>query len=210
MEALIGTDCDDAHLDIKGEKISLQDLALFPAFLRFRLVQLQYMYGFQSSVEKCELFDGCLHSIRPALNDSELIRFNCIGSSALPNQFLNHNTLIEYLRDRLLPICNTSRKYAFSICFCSDENKNLATDIIAPILQMSQVTRNGCCAVNFGVEDANPAQLPLPIESVSNWLIQNSNGREIRQEQRKMSIISSNSFQNIPEMSALLMTVNLN
>ena len=205
--ALIGTDfLRDAA--VEGKEISLQDLALFPAFLRFREVDLQYLLGSQSIVEKCDLFDGCLQSIKPALNDSNLIYFKCNVSENARSEFSNHQTLIKYISDRLLPICESSRKYSFFIRFVSDENS--ASNIIASILQMSQICRYGCFGVYIGLIDTNPAQ--LPIETISNWLNRNSGAMEIHQKQTESFLLvrSSKALQNIPEMCDFLKMVNVN
>ena len=205
MKALIGIDfLYDAALE--GKEISLQDLALFPAFLRFREVHLLYNYGSQSIAEKCDLFDGCLQSIKPALNDSNLINYICIVSENAANQFSNYQTLIEYISERLLPICKSSRQYIFGFNFFSD--KNSSSHAIDSILQMAQISRYGCVGVYIGLIGTNPAQ--LPIETISTWLNRNSDAMEIHQKQTESVLLirSSETFQNIPEMCALLKTVN--
>ena len=207
MKALIGIDfLDDAA--VEGKEISLQDLALFPAFLRFREVHLLYNYGSQSIAEKCDLFDGCLQSIKPALNDSNLINYICIVSENAANQFSNYQTLIEYIRERLLPICESSRQYLFGFNLFSD--KNSASNIIALILQMSQIYRYGCFGVYIGLIGTIPAQ--LPIETISTWLNRNSGAMEIHQKQTDSFLLirSSETFQNIPEMCDFLKMVNFN
>ena len=213
MKALIGTDfIDDAALE--GKEISLQDLALFPAFLRFRAVDLLYHHGSQSIAEKCDLFDGCLQSIKPTLNDSNsindsnLISFSCFIAKNVPQQFSNHQTLIKYISDRLLPICESSRQYSFYIGFASD--KNSSSNVIDSILQMAQIYRYGCFGVYIGLIDTNPAQ--LPIETISTWLNRNSDQKKIHKKQTYsiLRIRSSKTFQNISEMCDFLKMVNFN
>ena len=201
LRALIGTNFLDAPVERK--EISLQDLALFPAFLRFRVVDLQYHYGSKSIVEKCGLLDECLQSIKPALNDSNF-NFKCIVSEYETKQFSNHQTLIKYISERLLPICESSRKHSFTISFFADRNS--ASNIIASILQMSQICR--CFGVDIGLIGTNPTQ--LPIESISNWLNRNSDALEIRQKRKGsfLRIHAYKTFQNIPEICDLLKTVN--
>ena len=213
LRALIGTNFVQivAADEGKGKKISLQDLALFPAFLRFREVDLRYYYGSQSIAEKCDLFDKCLQSIKPALNDSYLIYFNCFISKNKQKQFSNHQTLIKYISERLLPICESSRKYSFSIWFDSDVNS--ASNVIASILQMAQIIRYGCFSVCIELRNANLAQ--LPIETISTWLNRNSDAMEIHQKQTDRVLLirsdrPSETFQNIPEICAFLKMVNFN
>ena len=210
MRALIGTNfIRDAA--VQGKEISLQDLALFPAFLCFSEVDLQYWYGSQSIAEKCDLFDECLQSIETALNDSNF-NLKCFVSEYNPYHLSNHQTLIEYISDRLLPICESSRMYSFYIGFGSDFNS--ASNIIASILQMSQICRDGCLGVCIAlISGANPTQ--LPIETISTWLNRKSGAMEIHQKQtRRVLFIRSNrlseTFQNIPEMCAFLKMVNFN
>ena len=187
MKALIRT-----NFIRDAAEISLQDLALFPAFLRFREVYLLYNLGLQSIVEKCELFDKCLQSIKPALNDSDSLYFKCIISEYDPEQFSNHQTLIKYISERLLPICESSRRYLFGFNFCSD--KNSSSNVIASILQMSQICRYGCFGVYIGLIDNNPTQ--LPIETISTWLNRNSGAMEIHQKQTESALLirSSETF----------------
>ena len=201
MRALIGTN----FIGDEGKEISLQDLALFPAFLRFREVDLLYHHGSQSIAEKCDLFDGCLQSIKPTLNDSNLINLNCLTAKNVQKQFSNHQTLVKYVSERLLPICESSRSYSFFIGFVSDENS--ASNVIDSILQMAQISRYGCFGVYIGLINNNPAQ--LPIETISTWLNRKSGAMEFRQKQtgNVLRIRSSETFQNIPEMCDLLKTV---
>ena len=210
MRALIGRTNFIRDAAVEGKEISLQDLALFPAFLRFDEVDLRYWEGSQSIAEKCDLFDGWLQSIKPALNDSNF-NFKCFVSEG-PSDFFNHQTLIKYLSDRLLTICESSRMYSFYIGFGSDFNS--ASNIIASILQMSQICRYGCFGVCIAlIIGANPTQ--LPIETISTWLNRKSGAMEIHQKQTgSVLLIRSNlireTFQNIPEMCAFLKMVNFN
>ena len=205
MRPLIGTNFFDGGT-VEEKEISLQDLALFPVFLRFGEVDLRHFYGTQSIAEKCELFDKCLQSIKPALNDSDSIYFKCVVFEHNPSQFFNHQTLIKYISHRLLPICESSRKYSFIIGLLSDENS--ASNIIASILQMAQISRYGCFGVYIGLIATNPAQ--LPIETISNWLNRNSGAMKIHQKQTDLLTHSSKAFQNIPEMCDFLKMVNFN
>ena len=204
LEILIGTNFIGPDAVAEGKEISFQGLALFPAFLRFRKVQISYDGGSQPIADKCQSFDGCLQSIKSAINDSCLILFVCKVDQNDESHFSDHQTLIEYLRDRLLPICDSSRAYSFDIVFDSD--KNSSSSVIDSILQMSQINCYSCFDVFIGlIDDANPAQ--LPIDTISKWL--HRSGTEIRQKQKDnfLLICSYKAFQNIPEMCDLLKTV---
>ena len=201
LRAFIGTKFKIPY-KLQGKEISLQDLALLPEFIRFGEVLLLFFDGSQPIADKCQLFDGCLQSIKSALNDSYSIRFASKVDQNDESHFSNHQTLIEYLRDRLLPICDSSRNYSFGFVFDSD--KNSSSSVIASILQMSQTNR--CFGVFIGLRGANSAQ--LPIDTISKWLHRNSAAMEIRQKQKFLHIRSSKTFQNIPEMCNLLKTVH--
>ena len=181
----------------KANEISLQNLALFPPFFRAHKMVVKYDTGSQSIADKCNLFDGCLNSIEQALNDTDTIQFVCTVSRNERKQFSNHQMLIEYIGHRFLPICNSSRRYLFSIRFCS--NKNTAGIVIASILQMPQIIRTGCSHASFWLKDSN--SIHLPIETISNWLTRNSVA------EKQIIIFSSGFFDNAQEMCSLLETV---
>ena len=168
--------------------ISLAYLAEFPKFLRFEEVKFSFVEGSQTIAEKCQLFDGCLQLIQAALTHSNEICFiGQIDESDLKH-FCNYSTLVRYLRHGLLPICDSSRRYTFTIQFNSD--KDAAANLIAEILRMPQI--DGCSNVYIDLSDANPVH--LPVESISNWLAGKSDdGLEIygRTQQHKFIEIYS-------------------
>ena len=151
----------------KRKRISLENLANFPPFLRFDKVLLHYETGLHSSSlrTKCLLIEDCLNSIKSALKDSNEIYFSASINRADPSHFSNHSSVITYLRDRLLPICDSSRRYVFSINFLSD--KNSSTEAVSSILQICQVRR--CSNVCFIIWWSEPTRLPA--EDISNWLV---------------------------------------
>ena len=160
METLIGSD---------SEEILLANLKEIPSFLRFNEVLLIYDAGSQSLITKCCLFEDCLNLIKPALKDSNEIFLKATIKQDDPNHFSDHSSVVVYLRDRLLPICDSSRRYVFSIWFTSDEN--YASEVISSILQISQV--RSCSHVQIDLFVYNWSDR-LPVEDISNWLAQNT------------------------------------
>ena len=170
MEAFIGRD----RIEDDETKISLVKLAEFPPFLRFNNARLYLYYyiGSQPLLAKCLLFEGCLNSVKPALKDSNKIRFHAVIEQADPNDinpfhFIDPSTVVIYLRDRLLPICDSTRRYAFDISFESAD-ENSATEVISTILQIPQV--QSCSNVSIVLFDYRYVSARLPVEDISNWL----------------------------------------
>ena len=95
--------------------------------------------------EKCLLFEKQLQSVKSALTGSVLCFWGIINESKA-SCFHDHLELLNYLRDRLLPICNKSREYKFDISFDSD--KSAAEHVIASILETPQL--NHCSSLNSG------------------------------------------------------------
>ena len=190
------------------KEISLENLATFPPFLRFDKVLLQYdTRSFSSLLTKCLLFEDCLNSIKSALKDSNEICFDAKIDQADPSHFRDHSSVITYLHDRLLPICNSSRRYVFSIAFVSD--KNSTTEAISSILQISQVRR--CSNVSFIIWSWQSTRLPA--EDISNWLVPKTDeGVKIcanKGKNRLLQIFSfSNTIPNAQEMWDHLREVN--
>ena len=212
MEAIIGSN---------ETKISLANLSEFPLFLRFSNVRLHYSSGSQLLFAKCRLFEDCLSSIKAALKDSNNIYFEAnINPSQVQSEFSDHSSLVIYLRDRLLPICDSSRRYEFNIDFDFDEyepddsNPDSAehkpddsTDLVRSILQISQV-RN-CSNVSIYLF----CMLHLPVDDISNWLVPKAvEGAEIcgkKEEQNRFLLINTLHVPNSQEMWDHFKEVNL-
>ena len=189
----------------RNEKISVANLATFPPFLRFNDVLLRYQLGSQLLLAKCSLFEGYLNSIKPALKDSNEICFEADINRANPSHFSDHSSLLIYLRDRLLPIFDSSRRYEFSIVFGSDENS--AAEFISSILQISQI--RSCSNVSIALFDGmSPAR--LPVEDISNWLTPITDDKVeifgLKKETRFLQIYSK--VQNAQEIWEHLKAVN--
>ena len=195
LEALVGSD---------REEISLANLAKFPPFLRFNEVLLNYHHG--SLLTKCRLFEECLDSIKPALKDSNKTCFAAKINQADPNDFSDHSTVVIYLRDILLPLCNSSRCYEFDINFFSD--KHSAADFISSILQISQVRKCSHVSIKLIYNES----VRLPVEDISNWLVPKSDeGAEIcgKKKENRFILIYSYTIPNHREMWDHLKEVNL-
>ena len=126
-----------------GGSISFDDLKEFPAFLHFGEVDLHYWNDSNESSEsigeRCQLFGDILPAIKGALNDSNEIHFDAGINQKDQSEFYNHSTLIGYLRDEFLLICDSSRRYKFLIGFDSDQNSS--SEVISSILKMPQVVQ---------------------------------------------------------------------
>ena len=158
-----------------SNEISLDDLEALPEFLRFNEVYTPYSHYLQlrsnlrdmSIQEKCQFFAGLLPSIKGALNDSKEIRFYGRINENDPLNFSNHSTLIDYIRDEFLPICDSSRRYKFEIDFFSD--KDAATNVVSSILKMTQIVR--CFYVEIWISTMGyPSK--LPVGEIVRWLNQ--------------------------------------
>ena len=157
MEAFIG-----------GNKKPISHLEAFPPFIRFGRVYLAYWFGLQQSIEeKCQLFGGFLPLIKGALKDSNEILFIAHINQNDPSNFTNHSTLLDNVRDGLLPICDSARRYSFRIEFRSDKNSH--KKVIESILKMPQIVR--CSNVEITIDVVyDPIQ--LPVEEIAQWLNQ--------------------------------------
>ena len=160
-------------------KISQSDLAALPPFLRFNIVDINVAPAYililndndndtQPIAANCLLFENLLQSIKPALAGSKLSFYGIIDESKSAC-FRDHLELLNYVRDRLLTICDKSREYEFGIVFDSDESA--AQHVITSILETSQL--NHCSNAQFRIyygSDELELQLRLPIKEISNWL----------------------------------------
>ena len=179
-------------------------MTTFPPFLRFDEVQLEYDTGSQSLITKCQLFEGCLDSIKPALKDSNKICFAAKIDKDDSRHFSDHRNVVNYLRDRLLQICDSSRRYIFDIFLDLVEDSN--TEFISSILQISQV--RSCSNVSIELFGIN-VTARLPVEDISNWLVpKTDDGAEICGKKKQNLIIFSHVIPNAQEMWDHLKEVN--
>ena len=165
-------DIEPSHLDAKS----------FPSFFRFGNVDIfisrrrrfyEENLETQPFAEKCQLFEDQLQLMKAALNGSIIIFYGFIDQSDR-SCFYDHDQVLEYLRNRLFPICDKSRGYDFWIGFYLDANTT--GFIIASILQMDQIDRSSNVKIDFSADD----RTKLPIEEISNWLHRNGGGQQER------------------------------
>ena len=146
-------------------------------FLRFEKVELSYGgFGFKSIDRKCHLFVEHLKPLAAAFSDSTKIYFYaCIGGGQGCSNFRDPLHLLNHLRNKLLPICDSARHYKFSISFLSYYESS-ASDILKSILQMPSINSSinvefnlhqSLCALNLSVP---PILTQLPVDTISAWL----------------------------------------
>ena len=154
---------------VNGGKVTfITDLNNF-RFLRFNSVFLVYDSGSKSMDEKLQLLQNRLQLFKTAFSDSNQITLSAKINQNDQSQFHNHSQLLDHIRDQLLPICDSSPFYSFSIDFQSDNDGASASDFIAQILQMCPIIR--CRKVYFLY--GNETFIQLPVEVISNWLHRN-------------------------------------
>ena len=173
-------------------------MTALPPFIRFDLVKLEVAESgneddTQPIADKCLSFENLLQSVKPALTESVLGFWGDISGSN-PACFHDHLGLLNYVRDRLLTICDKSCGYEFGILFDSDESA--AQHVITSILETPQLNR--CSNAEFRIYyGSDEPQLRLPIMEISNWLHRN---RECDRGRKKLLHICSFRIENFEEM----------
>ena len=158
---------------------------VFPPFVRSNEVRLRFHFSTSQSLpEKCRLFEDCLDLIRPTLKDSNETYFFAEIDQEDQSDFSDHESLVIYLRDRLLPICDSSHRYVFDIFFKSE--KNSAAEVISSILQICQVRSCSNVSIVLRVNSA----IRLPVEDISNWLSPKTNVCGKKEPNRYLKIYS--------------------
>ena len=126
--------------------------------------------------EKCDWVSMLLQSIKEFANGSE-IKFRAKIGQQHMSFFNDHETLLEYIGNELLPIWDTCRRYKFNIHIHSDFSS--VANIIEKMLQFGPIS--GCSDVFFDfflwhVEFDTPVNpIRLPAEAITNWLIRSHN-----------------------------------
>ena len=194
---------------IIGQKqTSITNFVTFPQFIRFDDVEFWYWHGSQPIEEKCEFTERYLLSLQPVLHDSNTINI-CAQISMDPKDFNDHSHLLDYIRNHLLLLCNSSRAYKFFILNHSDEN--LFTHAITSILQINVIE---CCQhIEIVILDScGKHQKSLPVEAISNWLEKSDDGIKVDDRLPKEKFLSIrlpfNEFQNTREILDYLMMVH--
>ena len=183
-------------------------------FLRLGLLTIRHFLGFSSIFafaginEKCQMFRKHLQLLKPALNDSNLVRFTgCIHRSTFSfGAFKDHFALLKHLRNEFLPICDSSRHYEFCIEFITDKDSH--TNVIESLLQMPQMRRSNS---NVRIE-LNRVYYngQLPVEAIVQWLNQEPDQNDIiyrKKQQEKCLTIKLFSINNILRMCRRLVEV---
>ena len=139
-------------------------------FLRFNYVFLFYDSGLQSIDDKLYLLQNQLQLFKTAFSDLKEFTLSAKIDKNDRSQFNYHTQLLDHIREKLLPICDSSPVYFFHVDFQS--NNDGAADFIAQVLQMRPINR--CRVVYFYY--ANETFIQLPVGVISNWLNSNSDG----------------------------------
>ena len=174
-------------------EMTLLNTASFPPFFRFGRVEINTSisgsildgalesrdWDTQPIAGKCKLFEDQLKLMKPALNGS-LVSFIGYIYIEMQSFFNDHDQVLEYLRNQLLPICAKSLGFEFDIEFYSD--KESAKSVIASILQMEEV--KSCSNVSIVFWFGDP--IKLPVDKISNWLHRSCD--DIGQRERSLYI----------------------
>ena len=170
------------------KEVALSKLVDFPRFLRFDRFELDYKTGYQSIVQKCGSFRGYLSSIKATLYDSNVIQFDCEISKD-QNQFSDHSTLLEHIR-HIVSICDSSREYSFRFYPCTDHV--VFGNVMSSILEMTAIVRSSYVFIKWLYPKGHAnANTQLPVETISNWLHQESHVMKQKQRHRRLSVMLS-------------------
>ena len=156
----------------RATAISNADLAECPQFLRFDEISLARKEIGQSEIsveQESQLFLACLRPLKSILNDSNLCLCVTIDRNDRTH-FGSQSEFLDHIRGELLPICDSSRGYQFTVWLMDGwYNREADQNLIASILQAPQVKRSS----NVKIFLFNSASPEWPIEAISNWLHQN-------------------------------------
>lgn len=151
-----------------------------PEFLRFDRVELYYSFTGPAIVKKCQSLINRLQPVKRALNDSNLVTFNCRIKQNNENVFNDHYQLLGHIQNELLQIFDFSRGYKFYICFDSD--MNAATNVVASVLKMAPILSS--TNVEIVLHGLQEHPMEMPVKDISNWLHRNSTGFSKRTEKK--------------------------
>ena len=143
------------------------------------MVNVNYRPGRQPVAEKCESIRKLLLPL--TLNGAKLEFDGRIDRNDLCD-FSDHQMLLAYIANDLLPICNAFRAYEFHLSFMSEQS---APIVISSILWMAPV--RDCANVKLvilGIDDPTP----LPLESITNWFFHNEDRKHKNQNKKSLEI----------------------
>ena len=136
------------------------------------ICQKNYL-NMDANAMKWKQFVKHLKPFKAALNDLNLLNFDAEISRNYGSVFSSYSNLLHHLCDELLPICESSRAYKFTIHFQTTAN---TTVIIESLLQIPQIGR--CSNVRIKLSGlwpwSNRYNLQLPVEAIAQWLHQQS------------------------------------
>ena len=136
-----------------GRLLCQSDLVDIPQFLRFDDANLNYCCGTIPIKEKCQLIVNYLQLLKKALNGSKLITFIVGINDKCPSMFSNHLKLLNHIQEELMPICDPSHGYKFTIHFNSD--KNIGANVIHQILQITPIQHCSNVEISFNGLSSN-------------------------------------------------------
>ena len=206
---------------INGSRYSIKKAAIIeltkaPQFVHLNKVVLCYKSD-GTIEEKCKIFVNYLHGIETILNNLNQIHFIFPISKSKKNlsSFSDHLQILNYLQKELLPVCGTPRSYKFELYFNYDFPRNTngvdtcGANLIAQILQMRPIDR--CSNVEIMLCGMYAPAMQLPIEAISDWLHQESEGIAEKSQTRFLKIYSdrSETFRNEEELCDHLREVKI-
>ena len=201
----------------RQQAIRQTDLLEFPQFLRFDEVEIYYCYCYATDKhrlieEKCKTVVHYLQLLKKQLNDSYLTVVCALEGPMIysaswivqndGHYFSNHSHLLDHIQNELLPVCGSSFGYKFDIDFHSE--KSASTNVIASILQMTQIERCSTLQISLNKLDRSTK---LPVESISNWLHRKRDGTCEKSKRRFLRIYLDSVIQNALEMCDYLKKV---
>lgn len=158
-----------------------------PAFLRCDNVEISFCSPHLEA--ELNFIQNQMLLLKSALTDSNAIEFFVrLDKSSTgwdPHYAFIQGYFLEYIRDRLLPICNSSRRYEFIIHFYS-VTEEVITNVITSLLQMPEIKQ--CSNIGIGISIQNNRdriKMQLPIEEISNWLEKPAEGKGINSQSQK-------------------------
>ena len=145
------------------------NLKNFP-FLRFKTLWIIYSKGSTSIDEKLQLLQDQLQLFKTALSDVKKIALSAGINQNDQSQFRDHSQLLAHFREQVLPICDSSLVYNYSVFIDFKSNNDAAGNVIGQILQLPSINR--CQEVYLHYD--NETFIQLPVDAIANWLNRNS------------------------------------
>ena len=151
-------------------------------FLRFDAIELitswsdeedEKAWDTQSIDAKCQFVEDQLKLIDPEILNDSILCFDGDVDENDSSRFSDHSELLNYLSDRILPICAKPRGYQFIFGLYSD--KSAGKCVLISLLKMAQIK---CCSKFRIIIWAN--QMKLPVKEISNWLHRNCDSNRAR------------------------------